>query len=441
MVCIFFKASLQTSLKCKQMSKQIQLKNGCSASIPAVTPANWKTGGKELLLKDWRIQYYFYDPRFKDSMSFKNGRKQVRVKGMNEFKTLIERRAATQFILDEINKILKFENFNPITGLNMRGNFNIGSHTLFPLALEYAFENYKTSKNRKTNVRSMLKYIGQSICRVGLEHVPINSISRKNIKDLLRDQEQVRGISEDRYNKYLSMLSPLFDILIEDEAIDNNPTVKIKKYIIVRQPREVLTDEEKIIVSNHLKQNFYTFWRFMMIFIYSGAREVELLRVKVKDVDLKKSEYKVLIKKGRLNAIVTKPINNQISYLWKEILNESKKEGNTAIFSKPDDYVFSKGLVWGKSSISRAQITRRWKVHVKDKLGITADFYAFKHAYLDKVSEVLSINDAQKLASHTSDKMLRKHYAMGEGQRQIERLKEVEIPFFESAGKNKMKIV
>ena len=90
------------------MSKQIQLKNGCTASIPAVTPSNWKTGGKEILQKNWRIQYYFHDPRFPKP-------KQVRKKGMNEFKNLQQRRAATQFLLDEIHKILKFENFNPIT--------------------------------------------------------------------------------------------------------------------------------------------------------------------------------------------------------------------------------------------------------------------------------------------------------------------------------------
>jgi integrase len=416
------------------MSKQIQLQNGCSASIPAVTPSNWKTGGKELLKKDWRIQYYFKDPRFPKV-------KQVRKKGMNEYKTLQERRYATQFILDEIHKILKFENFNPITGLNMNGNINVNPHTLFPLALEYAFKNYKASKNRILNVRSTLKYINQSIVRVGLEHVPINQITRRNIKDILRNQEQMRGISEDRYNKYLSMLSPLFDILIEDEVIENNPTLKIKKYTITREPREILTEQEKIEVSNHLHENFYSFWRFMVIFIYSGAREVELLRVKVKDVDLKKLEYKVLIKKGRLNVIVTKPINKHISYLWKELINELKIVDNRKVFSHPNDCIFSKGLVWGEKSISRAQITRRWKVHVKDKLGVTADFYAFKHAYLDKVSEVLTLKDAQKLASHTSDKMLRKHYAIGEEQRQMDRLKDIEIPFFEDKIEKSMKIV
>lgn len=423
------------------MSKQIQLKNGCSASIPAVTPSNWKTGGKETLQKDWRIQYYFYDPRFKDSEKFKNGRKQVRIKGMNEFKTLKERRLATQFLLDEVHKILKFENFNPITGLNMDGNINVNSHTLFPLALDFAFDNYKASKNRITNVRSTLKYIKESISRVGLEHVPINQISRRDVKNILRNQEQVRGISEDRYNKYLSMLSPLFDILIEDEIIDNNPTLKIKKYTIVREPRKVLTESEKIKVSNHLKENFYSFWRFMMIFSCSGAREVELLRVKVNDVDLKKLEFKVLIKKGRLNVIVTKPINKSVVHLWKEVINESKKNNEEILLSKPNDYVFSKGLTWGEESISRAQITRRWRVHVKDKLNIEADFYAFKHAYLDKVSEVLSIKEAQKLASHTSDKMLRKHYALGEEKRQIERLKEIDIPFIENNDKNCLKIV
>ncbi|CAL2074817.1 hypothetical protein [Tenacibaculum sp. 190524A02b] len=46
------------------MSKnKLILSNGCSSTIPKVTPKNWKTGGKELLEKEWKIQYYFRNPR------------------------------------------------------------------------------------------------------------------------------------------------------------------------------------------------------------------------------------------------------------------------------------------------------------------------------------------------------------------------------------------
>ena len=138
------------------------------------------------------------------------------------------------------------------------------------------------------------------------------------------------------------------------------------------------------------------------------------------------------------HKIVTKAINKHDSYLWKEVINEIKVYKGEKKHSSSESYLFSKGLTWGKYSISAKQISRRWKAHVKDKLNISADFYALKHAYLDKVSEVLSLKEAQKLASHTSEKMLLKHYATGEGQREMDRLKEVEIPFIDDA---KMEIV
>ncbi|CAL2077764.1 protein of unknown function [Tenacibaculum sp. 190524A02b] len=52
--------------KIKQNEKkqdQLKLSNSCKSSIPVVTPKNWKTGGKELLEKEWKIQYYFRNPR------------------------------------------------------------------------------------------------------------------------------------------------------------------------------------------------------------------------------------------------------------------------------------------------------------------------------------------------------------------------------------------
>ncbi|CAA0144337.1 site-specific integrase [Tenacibaculum maritimum] len=409
------------------MANQILLKNGCKASKPSVTPKNWKTGGKELLLKNWNVQYYFTDPNFPKP-------KQVRKKGMNSYKTLKERRAATQFILDEINKMLKLESFNPITKVNMTENINATSNTVMPSALDYAYQNYKASDNRKANVKSMLKYFKCSAESLGFAYVPIKDITRRNIKDILRHQERTRGISEDRYNKYLSMLRPLFDILIEDEVIENNPTDKIRKYSVIRKERKVLSIKERNVVYKHLKENYYTFWRFMMIFFSSGAREAELVRLKVKDVDLKNLEYKVFVKKGKLNKKVTKPINKNISYLWREVLSEQE-------IVNDEDFVFSKGLICGDHSIRPEQITRRWKAHVKDKLGIEADFYALKHLNLDETIEKLSMKDAQKLASHTSDKMLIKHYAVGEEKRRLERLKNVNIPFLKEEKQKILKVV
>lgn len=74
----------------------LQLPNGCTCSNLSVTPKNWQTGSSSILKKDWFIQYYFHDPVYKEK--YKNGF-QARVKGMNRYKTLAERKQATKDLL------------------------------------------------------------------------------------------------------------------------------------------------------------------------------------------------------------------------------------------------------------------------------------------------------------------------------------------------------
>ena len=61
-------------------SKKITLVNGCFVTKFKVSPTNWKTGGKELLQKDWIISYYYHDPK-QDLETFRKG-KRIRVKGI-----------------------------------------------------------------------------------------------------------------------------------------------------------------------------------------------------------------------------------------------------------------------------------------------------------------------------------------------------------------------
>jgi len=77
----------------------------------------------------------------------------------------------------------------------------------------------------------------------------------------------------------------------------------------------------------------------------------------------------------------------------------------------PDDYVFSKGLRPGATPITAAQITRRWETHVKNAgIGITADFYAFKHANNTEMKDTVSDAAIAMLDSHKGTGMIRKIY-------------------------------
>lgn len=385
----------------------LQLFNGCSCSEPSVFPKNWdKTGAK--LDKYWRIQYYFYDP-----INAPGGKLIVLKSGINQFKTLQERRAGIKVLMEELLYILQHEGYNPITKTKHvpAKATDIETTTRWVEALKYAFEKISVEKSTRADMKCCLKAIAGASDELRLNAMQISQVRRKHIKLVL---EHI-NTSPHRFNKFRSYLMSFFNELVEIEATDLNPVVGISKKKTIGKLREILTHEERVIINNHLKEKYYTFWRFMQIFFHSGGRIVELLAVKCADVDLPRQRYKVVIKKGNQQHETWRPIKDIALNLWIEVM-ATGKEGY---------FVFSDSLKPGPRLIRYEQITRRWREHVKIKLGIKADFYSLKHLNLDETAEALDIQAAAAMAGHKTTIITMKHYALGEKERAMERLKKV----------------
>ena len=152
----------------------------------------------------------------------------------------------------------------------------------------------------------------------------------------------------------------------------------------------------------------------------------QLLSLKIKDVDLRRQQYKLLVKKGKSYKEVMKTIKNVAVPLWREVLEDfSQGEGVNG-----ESYVFHKDLrPGGKAPIRPEQITRRWEVHVKQKLKIYVDFYSLKHLNTTEVVSMLSEEDAARLNAHEGTAMVKRVYDVGRTDRQHERLKKVSNVF------------
>lgn len=92
----------------------INLPHGCSRSKLCVTPSNWESCKSIQARKKWYIHYRFYDPAYREVPKYRTG-KLVILKGMNRFKTIAERRAATRKLIENEEKLLA-QGYNPITG-------------------------------------------------------------------------------------------------------------------------------------------------------------------------------------------------------------------------------------------------------------------------------------------------------------------------------------
>ena len=145
-----------------------------------------------------------------------------------------------------------------------------------------------------------------------MHRVTISQLKRVQLKSILDNMR----MPDVMYNRSKEYLSSLFSELIEYDCCDTNLARDIRKRKVTRKQREILTPKDLEMVMNHLHTNHYEFWRYATVFMYSGARSTELLNLKVKDVHLKKQEFKITIKKGRGYKEVIKVIFGNVLHLW-----------------------------------------------------------------------------------------------------------------------------
>ncbi len=422
------------------------LKNGCRYSDFNFFPDNWNTT-RASLKKTWRIEYRFYDPEFKEKYS--KGYPKVIKAGLNRLMILEDRQQLMRELLAVERDLLENQGYNPILNIKESQAANeeisqlVDSKTPFIQALEMGLDLKVMDPESKKDIKNKLPHVKAAadaikLNGVLLSNMPISSIRRKHIRLLFNKIGDNKGEkwTANNYNRYRTDLRIIFSELNELEAMDVNPLDGIKKRKAITKEREVLSEAERTLVNNHLQDKYPTFWRFLHIFFHSGARETELLNVERKHVNLDKGTFEVAIKKGDSCRTEFRAININALTLWKEIVEEADEL--PAGGKEEKLYLFSEDLApsWRAKPIRQEQISRRWKFHVKDKLGITADFYPLKH--LNTTETVgnefeKALNTAREKAAkqngHTTTAMVRNIYDIKSKDRELEIKKKINNKF------------
>lgn len=331
-----------------------------------------------------------------------------------------------------MEKMLDEKKFNPISKTYMTNRAGI-LHPYMPFceALEKSLEKLKNtySKNHAYEVERCVKHVKKVKDQLGFGHLLINEIRTWHIKNILDSL----NLTDSVYNKSRAYLMGVFKELVEFGCCENNPVRDITRRVEVKNIRKVISDEKLKHVFYHLRDNYYTFFRYGKIFFYAGGRTAELFRVRKKHVDLQNQEYEVLIKKGKRYVWEKKIINLDAIHYWKEILTLCKSD---------EDYLFSKNLCPGPIKINPKQISIRWNRHVKNSekitdddnkvIKVTEDFYSLKHLFLDKIEEQLHApiipiaGAAQRMANHKSPETTG-IYTTGKVSRKNEDLKSLRV--------------
>lgn len=394
----------------------VRLHNGNAISAPAVWPVNWEKCSESGLKKSWRITYRFYD---------KSGQsKRRKIESFAEYKTLEQRREAIRVTLKEIYYLHDVEGLNLITGDYEPPVFSdpgqVGPDTLIIQALDWALTQLKYEPKYLHDCKLKLAYIKQSILRLRFFDVRVRDFTRKYCRATLEGLDAVKGkpVSAYTFNAYRKVLAALFTTLIQVEAVEVHPVRDILKRKDTQRIREVMTMDERRAVNIYLRDNHYTFWRYVQIFFHSGRRSAELLLIKREDVDLQKQIFKIVEKKGRSYREKIGVIKDIALPLWVEVMEEAK----------PGQYLFGRYLKPSDAAIDYSQIGKRWKKLVQKPLGIKASFYSLKHSNADDIARLHGLSAAQGFIGHSSDKTTA-IYTTGEAGRRAEVFRRLDNSF------------
>jgi hypothetical protein len=157
-----------------------KLPNNCRVGNISVHPKNWNEAGASVQI-DWYIHYRFCDPEFQKQ--YPKG-KQFIVRGMNEFKTLTERRNATKSILIDEQNLLQ-SGYNPITkkyAPEITGDCIVKRSTPFVAALNAALETIHIEDNTKRAMKTNIKQFSFGLRKLNFENIPIIDVETMHIR-------------------------------------------------------------------------------------------------------------------------------------------------------------------------------------------------------------------------------------------------------------------
>jgi integrase len=358
------------------------------------SPKNWRTKNASVA-SPWYAKYRFYDSA--------GNCKAVTIKGVNRLKTASQRKALLQHLVDHEVRMLE-AGYNPIIGSVIS---EVEDYGTFEEAVRKVSQRLEMAETTRRDFDARISQVVTAAKALHLASLPITEIKRRHIKDILHHA----GSSAYSYNKQRAYLLMVYKELAELDIVDSNIIKDISKKKTVKKIRETLSMDDRKRVDQHLRENHYTFWRYLHIFFHSGARSTELLQLRRSDVDLKAQRFKVTVKKGKQYRETWRTIKDIALPFWEELLSE------------PGEIVFSWGLKPGDRQLKFANITQSWWKWVKKPLRITADFYSLKHLHTSEIVDMAGDQAAADHNAHTSTAMVKAIYDVGREKRDHEKVK------------------
>lgn len=371
-----------------------------------VYPVNWETS-KKSISKDWIVRYVYTDPNgIEHNTSFK---------GMNHIKNHQDRVNETKRLIDEEVQMLQ-NGYNPKTKLyeDTSGLKLVNPSTLFLTALNICIESKDCVETTKTDMENSMKHITKYATKLALHLKQIKDITKGDIKQMLILMKNEKH-SNYRINKTKSHLSTCFTFFTELDIFQINFVRGISKLPHESSKKNIIrTDEDwkKFHSIEHINLNVYM---FLYIFLYSGCRFEEMVKVKKEDVELDKSIFWIHLLKGGKHTKVMRAINLHSFKYWKIIYDSAG----------PDQFLFSHNQMPNNIPVKANSLYDMCSKYFK-MVGLNITGYGLKYTYLNLIAKIYGITKAKEAAGHTSERTT-KIYAVDYEEQQVEKNKNINI--------------
>lgn len=296
---------------------------------------------------------------------------------INDFDTVRERRAALKLVHRATANILK-DGYNPFTDKPEEIKIEAIDEPLKMTAkeaIEFALRTKKQeiSDNSFTDFRVRINNFGRWLKKKEIDDKDINEINRQTCIRFLN--EILETTSPKNRNNFRAVLSMFFKLLEENEIVKENfiPSINILKAVPEKNKPFGIEQEEDIYKLTKADEILTLFIKFVS---YNYLRPVEVVRLKVKNINIKDRQLYVKAKNKNYKIKIIPEI------LLEDLPDLTKYD--------PESYLFTPtgfGQEWESNETSkRTYFGKRFKL-IKKELGMGKDYgmYSFRHTFITKL--------------------------------------------------------
>ena len=215
---------------------------------------------------------------------------------------------------EKIENAFKYKLQQQQNGVIPKEEKNVPLYKLKEIYLDYSETNNRNYKNNIYYINIIMDYFG--------ENTIVQKIFPQNVENFKEWLRTKRHLKNSSINRYLEILSKMFNLGIDNGLLAQNPVSKVKKLLEDNHKIRFLTIEEE----NKLYKSLPDFLKpIVTVALQTGMRKGEILNLQWSNIDFEYGFIELLkTKSGKARKI---PISDKLM----EILKNQEKES---------DYVF-----------------------------------------------------------------------------------------------------